>query len=166
VAKVRALDAQGVRLSCGVVGFRRFADEIEALRAELPPHVYLWINAAKRGETYRDDDIARFERVDPLFRLNTREHPSFGKSCRAGASVVAVDGEGNARRCHFVREPIGNVYDPRFEEALRERTCPNATCGCHIGYVHLDELELHATFEGGVLERIPRRLPLLRAAGS
>jgi hypothetical protein len=31
----------------------------------------------------------------------------------------------------------------------------NATCHCHIGYVHLDELELNKVVAGGILERIP-----------
>ncbi len=155
VAKVRALRALGIGVSCGVVGFRRFAGEIERLRDELPPDVYLWINAAKSSERYEPEDIARFERIDPLFRTNTIEHPSLGRACRAGASVVSVDGGGDVRRCHFVDEVIGNLYDGSFDAALRERPCPNATCGCHIGYVHLDDLALYRTYGSGVLERIP-----------
>jgi MoaA/NifB/PqqE/SkfB family radical SAM enzyme len=161
VAKVRALDDAGVRVSCGVVGFRRFAAEIEALRCELPERVYVWINAVKsggdegRGERYTEADIARFEATDPLFRINTRRHPSLGRSCRAGASVVSIDGDGTMRRCHFIPAPIGNIYEPGFERALFERDCTNATCGCHIGYVHLDYLELGRVFGSGILERIP-----------
>jgi hypothetical protein len=68
---------------------------------------------------------------------------------------VSVDGDGTVRRCHFVRDPIGNLYDPGFDACLAERPCPNETCGCHIGYVHLDRLGLYDTFRGGVLERIP-----------
>jgi MoaA/NifB/PqqE/SkfB family radical SAM enzyme len=155
VSKVRSLRALGVRVSCGVVGFRRFAREIEELRDELPSDVYLWINAAKRSERYSAEDVERFERIDPLFRTNTIEHPSLGRSCRAGASVVSVAGEGDVRRCHFVDDVIGNLYDGSFDDALRERPCPNTTCGCHIGYVHLDELALYRTYGSGVLERIP-----------
>lgn len=155
VAKVRALRTLGVGVSCGVVGFRRFAGEIERLRDELPDDVYLWINAAKSSERYTPDDIARFEQIDPLFRTNTVAHPSLGRACRAGASVVSVDGGGDVRRCHFVDEVIGNLYDGSFDAALRERPCPNATCGCHIGYVHLDALALYRTYGAGVLERIP-----------
>jgi MoaA/NifB/PqqE/SkfB family radical SAM enzyme len=165
VAKVLDLDRAGVRLSCGVVGFRRFADEIERLRAELPERIYVWINAVKGGaETYTEDDVARFERVDRLFRVNLREHPSLGRSCRAGASVFSVDGDGTMRRCHFIRAPIGNIYDEGFERALVERPCTNATCGCHIGYVHLDHLGLESVFGEGILERIPRRLPIVQTA--
>lgn len=167
VEKVQWLAANGFRVSCGAVGLRRFAGEIEALRAELPPEVYLWINAAKSGGDGEpaEEDIARFERVDPLFRINTRRHPSLGRSCRAGASVISVDGDGTMRRCHFVREVIGNLYEPGFEAALKERPCPNVTCGCHIGYVHLDDLGLYPVFGDGILERIPAIWPLPAARG-
>lgn len=169
VDKVARLRAMGIRVSCGVVGFRRFADEIDRLREALPDDVYLWINAAKRLEEYGPADVARFERVDPLFAINTRRHPSLGRACRAGASVVSVDERGDVRRCHFVDEVIGNLYDGSFDACLRERPCPNATCGCHIGYVHMDDLDLYRVFAGGVLERIPSspiwraRLPVVRA---
>ncbi|MEO0844412.1 MAG: radical SAM protein, partial [Cyanobacteria bacterium J06643_5] len=33
--------------------------------------------------------------------------------------------------------------------------CSNDTCHCHIGYVHLDYLELDKVFGDGILERIP-----------
>ena len=69
--------------------------------------------------------------------------------------MISVDGDGTIRRCHFVREPIGNLYDPGFEAALVERPCPSATCSCHIGYVHLDAVGLYPAFAGGILERIP-----------
>ena len=164
VDRVRAVRARGAGISVGVVGFRRFADEIEALRAELPEDVYLWINAPKRLEPPTAEDVARLSRIDPHFATNTRAHPSLGRSCRAGASVVSIDGAGDVRRCHFVDEVIGNLYDGSFDAALRERPCPNATCGCHIGYVHLDALELDAVYGDGILERIPtsarRRLPV------
>lgn len=150
------LDRRGIRFSVGVVGLKEHEAEIRALRQELPAHVYLWINAYKREPAYyRDEDVRRLEELDPLFRINTLHHPSLGKSCRAGRSVVSVDGEGVIRRCHFIREPIGNIYESGFENALRERPCTNATCGCHIGYVHLNDLGLYEVFGEGVLERIP-----------
>lgn len=188
VAQVERLVDLGARVSCGVVAMRENVREIELLREALPRAVYLWVNAAK-SEARRAQDVyytpelvARLSAVDPLFEVNAADHPSAGASCRAGASVVSIDGDGDVRRCHFVREVIGNLYDGSFDAALRERPCPNATCGCHIGYVHLDRLELRATFEGGVLERIPagwpaapravasrsatrRALPIARVAG-
>ena len=147
---------RGVRFSVGMVGLREYLSEIEALRAELPPDVYLWVNAYKREPDYYPDDVARrLEGIDPLFPVNNRYHASRGESCRAGASVMSVDGDGTVRRCHFIKTPIGNIYEPGFEAALIERPCTNDTCGCHIGYVHLDRLKLYDTFGPGVLERVP-----------
>lgn len=156
LAKCRELIARGVRFSVGVVGLKEHLAEIAAVRAELSPDVYLWVNAYKREpDYYSADAVAELTRVDPLFPVNNQSHASRGRSCRAGQSVIAVDGDGVVRRCHFVKEPIGNLYADDFEACLTERPCPNATCGCHIGYVHLDRLGLYDTFGDGVLERVP-----------
>jgi MoaA/NifB/PqqE/SkfB family radical SAM enzyme len=158
VARCRELDRRGVRFSVGIVGLKEHLAEAEALRRELPPHVYLWVNAYKPGlGDLSSEEAERFEAIDPLYPINTVRHPSLGRLCRAGRSVVSVDGDGTMRRCHFIREPIGNLYEPGFEAALIERPCSNATCSCHIGYVHLDDLHLYPVFGAGVLERIPVR---------
>ena len=150
------LDRIGIRYSVGMVGLREYLPEIEALRRELPPSVYLWINAYKDERPYYTaDEIERLSAVDPLFEINNERHPSLGRACRAGESSISVDGDGTIRRCHFIREPLGNLYDPEFELALRARACTNATCGCHIGYVHLEHLQLDRVFGDGLLERIP-----------
>lgn len=159
LARCRELDSHGVRYSVGVVGLKEHEAEIAALREELPTDVYLWINAYKREpDYYQEDDIRRLEQIDPLFRINTIHHPSLGRPCRAGHTVISVAGDGTVRRCHFIRESIGNIYDPAFEQSLIERPCTNATCGCHIGYVHMNKLGLYDVFGDGVLERIPRNL--------
>lgn len=156
VARCRELDRRGVRFSVGAVGLKENAADIEALRRELPPHVYLWVNAYKdRPDYYGEDDVRRFEALDPLFRVNTVRHASRGKACRAGHTVISVDGDGTVRRCHFIRQPLGNLYDADFERMLLPRPCSNETCGCHIGYVHLEELGLDRVFGAGILERIP-----------
>ena len=146
----------GIRFSVGVVGVREAFRDIERLRAALPPEVYVWINAWKREDGYYSEaDVGRLEQIDPHFRLNAVRHPSLGLPCRAGHSAFAVDGDGNMRRCHFISEVLGNIYDPGFESGLAPRPCTNATCGCHIGYVHLEPLDLYSVFGDGVLERIP-----------
>jgi MoaA/NifB/PqqE/SkfB family radical SAM enzyme len=156
VAKVRGLVERGIRLSVGTVAVAGSFEEIEALRREVPPEVYVWVNAAKRVHgPYSEEELARLTQVDPLFLLNTVAHESLGQRCFAGERVVAVDGEGTLRRCHFVPSAIGNLYRDDFREALFPRPCPNASCGCHIGYVHLARLGLDQTFAGGLLERIP-----------
>jgi hypothetical protein len=50
---------------------------------------------------------------------------------------------------------IGNLYRPDWRQALRRRACPNRTCGCHIGYVHLPHLGQRAIYGDGLLGRIP-----------
>lgn len=157
VNRCRELSRRGVSYSVGMVGLREDFDEMARLRQELPEGTYFWVNAYKdKAEYYSSQEVDWLESLDPLFRTNTVRHASSGRSCRAGATAVSVDGEGTMRRCHFVREPIGNFYDDRFTEALMERPCPNDTCGCHIGYVHLDELSLYPVYGEGLLERVPR----------
>jgi MoaA/NifB/PqqE/SkfB family radical SAM enzyme len=155
-----ALSARGVSYSVGVVGFPRFANELLAVREALSSSVYVWVNAVKAlaGE-YTPDDLALFTRVDPYFPLNLKAHPSKGRACRGGETVISVDGEGTMRSCHFLREPLGNLYAPDFERALRPRPCSAETCGCHIGYVHLDYLGLEQVFGSGILERVPKQVP-------
>lgn len=156
LAKCLELYSRGVRFSVGVVGMKEHFADIADLRRELPADVYLWVNAYKRDtDYYTDEMVEHLTRLDPLFPLNNQYHRSRGESCRAGATVISVDGDGTVRRCHFIREPIGNLYAADFERCLVERPCSNDTCGCHIGYVHLDRLGLYDTFGDGVLERVP-----------
>ncbi|MBI4749831.1 MAG: STM4011 family radical SAM protein [Acidobacteria bacterium] len=156
VAKCWELEKHRVRFSVGVVGLKEHFEDIELLRKELPPSVYLWVNAYKRLENYYTaPEIQHLSAIDPFFPLNNQYHPSLGHTCRTGSSVISVDGDGTIRRCHFVAQLLGNLYSVDFERVLKERLCPNATCGCHIGYVHLDDLKLYGVFGEGVLERIP-----------
>ncbi|HEY3325090.1 MAG TPA: STM4011 family radical SAM protein [Planctomycetota bacterium] len=160
VAQCGRLTALGIRYSVGVVGLLENAAEIMALRAALPPEVYLWINAYKdRGNYYSAAQVKEFSEVDSLFPLNTLGHSSAGRSCRCGNQVVSVDGDGNMRRCHFVPEILGNIYKAGFPACLKESPCPAPMCGCHIGYVHLDYLNLCEVFGAGLLERIPDGWP-------
>ena len=156
LAKCQELEQRGVRFSVGVVGLKEHSEEIASLRAALSPSIYLWINAYKRQPDYYGlEEIQRFTNIDPLFPINTKYHPSQGHACRAGQSVISVDGDGTMRRCHFIKTPIGNIYDTDFARALYERSCTAAACGCHIGYVHKNDMHLYETFGDGVLERIP-----------
>jgi len=157
LAQCNRLDVLGIRYSVGMVGLKEYFDEAEALRRVLPSGVYLWINAYDdRTDYYSGEDLRRIEAIDPLFPFSTKHHPSMGHDCRAGESVISVDGAGTIRRCHFITEPLGNLYEPGFESVLKQRTCTNANCVCHIGYVHLVRLGLDRIFGDGALERIPK----------
>lgn len=156
LAKCAQLSQLGVRHSVGCVGLREHLAEIAVLRRELPAETYLWINAYKSAPAYYDEALLEaLEQIDPLFPINNTRHPSQGRACRTGHQVITVDGRGDIRRCHFVEQVIGNLYEPHFENALIPRACPNASCGCHIGYVHLEHLKLDTVFGDGVFERVP-----------
>ncbi|WP_110513600.1 STM4011 family radical SAM protein [Herpetosiphon llansteffanensis] len=151
---------RGIPISVGVVGMHEHQAEIVALRELLPKQIYLWVNAYKREVGYYSpEEIAQLTAIDPLFPINNTRHPSAGRACATGESVISVDGDGTMRRCHFVREPIGNIYNPAWQTALQQRVCDNATCGCHIGYIHMPHLGLQQVFGQGMLERIPQ-IPL------
>ncbi len=150
------LDEMGVRYSVGVVGLKEQIPEIHELRKELREDRYLWVNAYKDQESYYDDEeLTELMQIDPLFPINALDHPSQGKRCAAGETSFTVDGEGDVRRCHFIAGVLGNIYEPKFEEALKQRLCTKAQCGCHIGYIYLEELGQRAVYGEGMLERIP-----------
>ncbi|MFJ3830873.1 STM4011 family radical SAM protein [Streptomyces sp. NPDC090046] len=165
LGKVRDLAGRGIRHSVGIVGLRENLEHARRLRADLPAHVYLWVNAAD-GHTYTDAEAGAWTALDPLFPYSRHPHRSAGLPCRTGESVISVDGDGTVRRCHFVPAELGNLYDGSYRTALGPRPCPLTTCDCHIGYVHLETLPLYDVFAGGVLERVPAvgppLVPLLR----
>ncbi|MEV0298789.1 STM4011 family radical SAM protein [Nocardia sp. NPDC050710] len=152
--KTARLARSGIRFSVGIVGLPEHLEHARRLRADLPDHIYLWVNAAE-GHSYTDEQASTWTELDPLFPFSRHPHRSAGLPCRTGSSVLSVDGDGTVRRCHFVREPLGNLYDNSYRRALAPRPCPLAVCDCHIGYIHLETLPLYDVFAGGVLERIP-----------
>lgn len=156
VAKCRQLDGLEVRYSVGVVGLKEHFLDLSRLRQLLAPERYLWVNAYKRQDDYyTSSEIEFLKSIDPYFAYNLHRYPSLNTACQAGQTSLALDGEGNFRRCHFVDEVLGNIYDPEFAQQLKPRLCPNATCGCYIGYVHRPALQWEQRFGAGYLERIP-----------
>ncbi len=162
LAQCRTLDRHGIPYSVGIVGQREHEAAAHAMRAALPSTTYVWINAVK-ALGYAPDEVATWRAIDPLFELNNQRYPSLGKACGAGERAITVDGDGAMRRCHFISGVIGNIYDQDWQRALAPRPCSQLDCHCHIGYVHLDYLELGKVFATGLLERIPT--PEARAGG-
>jgi len=160
--RVSAVQAAGARLSVGVVGLREHFGEIAAMRAALPPSVYLWINAydPKTGSAYYTaEEVAWLSDLDPLFPLNIGAYASGGQACGAGHRAISVDGAGQVRRCHFIPTVLGNLYEPGIVERLQPALCAASQCRCHIGYVHLEALRLDQIFGAGLLERDPTPMP-------
>lgn len=158
VARLREL---GVSHSVGVVGVRHRVAEIEALRAALPERTPMWVNAfspdggAVRPDYYDAATIARLAAVDPMFEIGLLRFASRGRTCAAGRTVLAIDGDGTARRCHFLPKVLGNLYADPLEDILTDSPCPRPVCDCHIGYVHLDDLRAREVYGDGLLERVP-----------
>lgn len=153
--KCHQLDQLGVNYSVGVVGFKDTIEEITRLRADLPAGRYLWINALKKqADYYTAEETLILSGIDPHVSYNMIHHESYGKACKTGHTVISADGDGNMYRCHFIKEKIGNLYEADFRYNLFPRICTNATCGCHIGYVHLEHLQLYPVYNGRELERI------------
>ncbi|OBV37855.1 hypothetical protein ASR47_1004130 [Janthinobacterium psychrotolerans] len=150
------LDAMGVRYSVGVVALHEHYGAIEALRAALPGHVYLWLNAYdRRGPGYyAADDLLWLDKIDPWFAQSRRPVPSRGKGCFAGEAALSVDGDGELTRCHFLPERLGNLYEDDLADMLQERSCPRFKCDCYIGYAQRKDLPFQTEFGEGVLARI------------
>ena len=156
IAKCAILDAAKIPYCVGTVGIKETFSNIKALRAALPEHIYLWVNALKdKGDNYyTDTDIQTLTQIDKLFPVNLKDYPSMGKPCRAGATSISVDGDGNVRRCHFIPEIIGNLYDDNFKLAQTPTPCKRRICDCHIGYANMPELDLDDQFDGWALGRM------------
>jgi sulfatase maturation enzyme AslB (radical SAM superfamily) len=157
--KCSQLDGMGVSYSVGIVGFKETISEIETMRTLLPAEKYLWVNALKKqADYYNEEERGRLIAIDPYVTYNMVHHESKGKACRTGDRVISVDGTGNIYRCHFIKEKLGNLYQHDLNTLLQPRLCTNATCGCHIGYVHMNDLGLYDVYQGRELERIISKL--------
>ena len=156
VERCAELDAMGLRYSVGVVGLREHFELIDQLRARLQPEVYVWINAYKSAGPgyYQPGEAERLAAIDPGFALNAVRHASRGQACGAGREALFVSGDGTVRRCHFVAEPLGNLYTDGVAALLGEAPCPVDRCGCFIGYAHLDRLRVRERFGDGLAARM------------
>lgn len=150
------LDAGSISYCVGTVGTKDAFEAISELREKLPAHIYLWVNAYKDAgpNYYSAYDIEFIKAIDPKFEINLTSYPSLGRICNAGERAVAIDGKGDVRRCHFIPEVIGNIYDTGFENALRPRLCVRKVCDCHIGYSNIPDLNLDSVFGGWALGRM------------
>jgi len=151
------VSASGARYSVGVVALRQHFDDIRALRAALPPEVYLWLNAYNDlgPGYYTEEEQAWLMAIDPWFDFNAHPSRSAGRPCRAGSDAISVDGDGSVRRCHFLPQVLGNLYEQPIAELLNERSCRRRMCDCYIGYAQRRDLPFVDDFGDGLLMRVP-----------
>ncbi len=163
LGKCRDLADRGVRFSVGVVGLPEHREDARRLREALPPHVYLWVNAAE-GHAYTDAEADGWTELDPSSR--TAGTRTARRGCPAGPGSrwcrwTAGDGAALPLRQGRTGEPVRRFVP--FRPASPRLSL--AVCDCHIGYVHLETLPLYDVFAGGVLERVPAAVPPARPAG-
>lgn len=154
VSQVSHARERGAEVSVGAVAVPEFLEQLEMLRRELPADLYFWINAQQpRKRPYTPEELDRFTAIDPMFPFTVKRQPSLGKPCRTGEVTFTVDGNGDMRRCHFVDEVIGNIFDRDWEAALQPRSCPRRFCDCFLGKAQLRANELRRVFGDSLLER-------------
>lgn len=156
VAKCQQLIQHNIRFSTGIVGKRSNFPFIQQLREALPTKIYLWINAYDdQVNYYSSEEEEWLQQIDPFFSINNTIYRTMGKECAAGESSISIDGEGNVTRCHFIKKPIGNIYEQALDKILGSTPCTNNYCACYIGYINLKELNLNQIYSNRILERIP-----------
>lgn len=152
--KCQYLIEQNIQFSVGVVGMKSHYEAIEKLKTSLNER-YLWINAYKREENYySESEQAWLSQIDPYFKINNTRHNSLNKPCQAGYTSFSITGEGDVYPCHFVKRKLGNIYTHNLSDLTQKTQCPNNTCGCYIGYMNLDQLNLKEIYGNELLTRI------------
>ena len=146
---------QGFDFSVGCVGLTENFKHIKALRNQLNTRIPVWVNAYHDGGIgyYSNDDIQFLIGIDPTFKQNLNRHVSINRICRSGSRAFSIVGNGDIRRCHFVKTVIGSIYDKTWSPPKIAAPCPNAECNCYIGYAHLEELE--SVYGNNIWSRIP-----------
>jgi MoaA/NifB/PqqE/SkfB family radical SAM enzyme len=151
------LRSRGVPFSVGIVGTRENLEHAVRLRRRLDRGIYLWVNAYQREPNYyRPEELALVRGIDPLFDLNNQHFPSRGQPCTAGQRAVYLDDEGDLRRCFFVGEVLGNLFRDGWVSDPAPRACPQATCHCYVGHMHIVELDFRSVYGKHLAARIPR----------
>lgn len=149
------LSRMGIQYSVGMVGLKEDFLQIEEMRKRLPSSVYFWINAYKREKDYYTKEDHQFlNQIDPYFHFNAVKHPSYNEACKAGYSSFSIDSNGDVSRCHFIKNKLGNIYEMPLEDMIKKTPCSNETCGCFIGYINLEKLNLEEVYGSKILERI------------
>ena len=152
VAKVKRLAAE-VAIAAGMVATPEKEEEIRALRAELPPQIYLWLNAMdRRKAAFSQPVIERLREVDPMFGYEFapyRDRAAGGKGfSRCLAANQQYLDKGILRASCFFQKG----------EKSQNPACHNhRRCDCYLGYSNFIGNPSASFFGENRVFRIPQK---------
>ena len=99
VMQCKQLEQNNVVFCVGAVGDTDEIFQIQKLREQLPEHVYVWINQMDgRKRNYTEEDIRRFQEIDPYFKLELMHYPADSSKCRKS---VFQEADGSRYYCNL-----------------------------------------------------------------
>lgn len=99
VMQCEQLEQAGIAYCVGAVGNPDEIFQIQKLREQLPEHVYVWINQMDgRKRNYTEEEIRRFQEIDPYFTLELRHYPADSSKCRKS---VFQEADGSRYFCNL-----------------------------------------------------------------
>lgn len=140
-----------VKIAVGMVATLANEEEIRQLRVELPPEIYLWLNAMdRRKAAFSPERIERLQEIDPMFAYefaDCRRRSMAGKGFAYCAAVENVYMDRGSRQ-----EPC---FFQRAGKKRREACHEHRLCDCYLGYSNFTGSPLARFFDVESAFRIP-----------
>ena len=129
--QILAIKDAGIACCVGAVASVTDYDAFQWLRAHLPADIYFWLNANERDKRPTSDERnSRFQRLDPLYHLETSLWPANVAFCLGGKKSVFMNAEGDLFACNISKIKIGNLY----QQQLSSPACMARHCHCYLAY--------------------------------
>lgn len=141
----RKLGQEGIAYCAGAVGDPEALSCIQKLREELPEEVYVWINRMEGRRTrYSDEEIQKFQEIDPYFLLELQHLRADSNQCRHS---VFQEAEGDRYFCNLHAAQAGRASD--------NPSCKRKECSCYLAYCNRIDVKELVFFEPYPAFRIP-----------
>lgn len=169
VGQCQELEQADIAYCVGAVGNPDEIFWIQELRKKLPEHVYVWINQMDgRKKKYTEEEIQRFQEIDPYFPLELRHYPADSSKCRKSVFQEAdgsryfcnLHAAQTGKACHDLlasqtEEKCHTLSHPREEEGYTNSVCKRRECSCYLAYCNRTDVEELFFFEPYPAFRIP-----------
>lgn len=120
VMQCKQLEQAGIAYCVGTVGNPDEIVRIQKLREQLPEHVYVWINQMDgRKRNYTEEEIRRFQEIDPYFKLELKHYPADSSKCRKS---VFQEADGSRYFCNLHAAQAGK-RSRNIHVVHSEKTC-------------------------------------------